>query len=40
LEDFLGAATLLSYMDLDGFELNDGARLALDSAGRHGENVY
>jgi 2-phosphosulfolactate phosphatase len=40
LEDFLGAATLLSYMDLDGFGLNDGARLALDSAGRHGENVY
>jgi len=40
LEDFLGAATLLSYMDLDGFELNDGAKLALDSAARHGENVY
>ena len=40
LEDFLGAATLLSNMDLAGFELNDGARLALDFAERHGENVY
>src|SRR5215210_6724804 len=40
LEDFLGAATLLSYMDLDGFELNDGARLALDFAERCGENLY
>ena len=40
LEDFLGAATLLSYMNVDGFELNDGARLALDFAERHGENVY
>ncbi len=40
LEDFLGAATLLSYMNVEGFELNDGARLALDFAERHGENVY
>ena len=40
LEDFLGAATLLSYMDVDGFRLNDGARLALDFAERHRENVY
>ncbi len=40
LEDFLGAATLLSYMNVDGFELNDGARLALDFAERHGENLY
>jgi 2-phosphosulfolactate phosphatase len=40
LEDFLGAATLLSNMDVAGFELNDGARLALDFAERHGENVY
>ncbi len=40
LEDFLGAATLLSYMNVDGFEFNDGARLALDFAERHGENVY
>jgi 2-phosphosulfolactate phosphatase len=40
LEDFLGAATLLSYMNVDGFELNDGARLALDFAERHGDNVY
>jgi len=40
LEDFLGAATLLSYLNVDGFELNDGARLALDFAERHGEKVY
>ena len=40
LEDFLGAATLLSFMDVDGFALNDGARLALDFAERHGENSY
>ena len=40
LEDFLGAATLLSYMNVDGFELNDGARLALDLAERHGQSVY
>src|SRR5215211_8044988 len=40
LEDFLGAATLLSSMDLVGFELNDGARLALDFAERHGQNIY
>jgi 2-phosphosulfolactate phosphatase len=40
LEDFLGATTLLSCMDVDGFRLNDGARLALDFAKRQGENVY
>jgi 2-phosphosulfolactate phosphatase len=40
LEDFLGAATVLSCMDADGFHLNDGARLALDFAERHEENVY
>ena len=40
LEDFLGAVTVLSYMDVDGFQLNDGARLALDFAGRHTENIY
>ena len=40
LEDFLGAATLLSYLNVEGFELNDGARLALDFAERHGVNVY
>jgi 2-phosphosulfolactate phosphatase len=40
LEDFLGAATVLSYLDVDGFELNDGARLALDFAERHGQNIY
>ena len=40
VEDFLGAATVLSHMDVDGFRLNDGALLALDFAERHEENVY
>ena len=40
LEDFLGAATLLSLMDVDGFGMNDGARLALDFAEHHEENLY
>src|SRR5215204_6271068 len=39
VEDFLGAATVLSSMDLDGFRLNDGALLALDFAERHEENM-
>lgn len=38
-EDFLGAATILSEMDADGWRLNDGAWLALDFAGRHSEDV-
>jgi 2-phosphosulfolactate phosphatase len=37
VEDFLGAATILSYMDADVWRLNDGAWLALDFAGRHGD---
>jgi 2-phosphosulfolactate phosphatase len=40
VEDFLGAATVLSCMDVDGFGLNDGALLALDFAERHAEDVY
>src|ERR687896_2189994 len=32
VEDFLGAATVLSHLDVDGFRLNDGALLALDFA--------
>jgi 2-phosphosulfolactate phosphatase len=40
VEDFLGAATVLSRMDVDGFRLNDGALLALDFAERHEEDVY
>src|ERR671916_1121285 len=40
VEDFLGAATVLSHMDVDGYRLNDGALLALDFAERHEENVY
>src|SRR5829696_5485727 len=39
VEDFLGAATILSEMDLEGWHLNDGAWLALDFAGRHKEDV-
>ena len=37
VEDFLGAATILSHMDVDGWRLNDGAWLALDFAERHEE---
>jgi 2-phosphosulfolactate phosphatase len=40
VEDFLGAATVLSRMDVDGYRLNDGALLALDFAERHEESVY
>ncbi|HEX5911730.1 MAG TPA: 2-phosphosulfolactate phosphatase, partial [Rubrobacter sp.] len=40
IEDFIGAATVLSRMDVDGYRLNDGALLALDFAERHEENVY
>lgn len=40
VEDFLGAATILSRMDVDGYRLNDGALLALDFAERHEANVY
>src|SRR5215212_2931463 len=39
VEDFLGAATMLSEMDVEGWHLNDGAWLALDFAGRHKEDV-
>jgi 2-phosphosulfolactate phosphatase len=39
VEDFLGAATILSYMDVDGWRLNDGAWLALDFLGRHADDV-
>jgi 2-phosphosulfolactate phosphatase len=40
LEDFLAAATVLSYMGVEGFGLNDGALLALDFAERYAANVY
>jgi 2-phosphosulfolactate phosphatase len=40
VEDFIGAATVLSRMDVDDFRLNDGALLALELAERHEENVY
>ena len=39
VEDFLGAAKMLSYMDVEDWHLNDGAWLALDFAGRHSDNV-
>ena len=38
IEDFLGAATILSYMDVEGWHSNDGAWLALDFAARHAED--
>ena len=38
VEDFLGAAAILSYMDVEGWHLNDGAWLALDFAARHAED--
>jgi 2-phosphosulfolactate phosphatase len=39
VEDFLGAATILSYMSVEGWRLNDGAWMALDFAERHKENT-
>ncbi len=39
IEDFLGAATIISHMDASGWRLNDGAWMALDFAERHGEDV-
>ena len=39
VEDFLGAATIISEMDVEGWRLNDGAWLALDFAERHKEDV-
>jgi 2-phosphosulfolactate phosphatase len=35
VEDFLGAATILSCMDTDGWRLNDGAWMALDFMKRY-----
>lgn len=35
VEDFVGAATILSHMDTDGWRLNDAAWLALDFVERH-----
>jgi 2-phosphosulfolactate phosphatase len=35
VEDFLGAATILSYMDTKGWRLNDGAWMALDFMDRY-----
>ena len=39
VEDFLGAATILSYLDVDGWRLNDGAWMALDFTERHREDI-
>ncbi|MGI9048307.1 MAG: 2-phosphosulfolactate phosphatase [Rubrobacteraceae bacterium] len=40
IEDFLGAATILSHMDTAGWRLNDAAWLALDFMDRHGGKVH
>ena len=39
VEDFLGATTILSYMNLQDWRLNDAAWLALDFAGRRRGDV-
>jgi 2-phosphosulfolactate phosphatase len=39
VEDFLGAATIISHMDLPRWRLNDAAWLATDFARRHEGNV-
>jgi len=39
VEDFLGAATIISHMDVSGWRLNDGAWMALDFAARHRGDV-
>jgi len=39
VEDFLGVATILAGMDLEGWRLNDGAWLALDFANRHARDI-
>ena len=35
LEDFLGASTILSYMNTEGWRLNDAAWMALEFAGEY-----
>lgn len=39
LEDFLGAATIISHLDTGGWRLNDAAWLARDLAGRYGNET-
>ncbi|HET7272032.1 MAG TPA: 2-phosphosulfolactate phosphatase [Rubrobacter sp.] len=39
VEDFLGASTILSHMNVEGWRLNDGAWMALDFAEHHKENI-
>ena len=39
VEDFLGAAAIISNMDASGWRLNDAAWLATDFMGRHAGNV-
>ena len=39
IEDFLGAATILSYMSVEGWRLNDGAWMAMDFVERHKVNI-
>ncbi len=39
VEDFLGAATIISRLDPSGWRLNDAAWLALDFVERHGKDI-
>jgi 2-phosphosulfolactate phosphatase len=39
IEDFLGATTIISHMDVSGWRLNDGAWMALDFAESHREDL-
>lgn len=39
IEDFLGAAAITSHLDLEGWRLNDAARLALDFMERNGGEI-
>ncbi|HEV2091911.1 MAG TPA: 2-phosphosulfolactate phosphatase [Rubrobacter sp.] len=40
VEDFLGAATIISHMDASGWRLNDAAWLATDFVRRHEGNLH
>jgi 2-phosphosulfolactate phosphatase len=39
VEDFLGAATILSYMSVEGWRLNDGAWMAFDFVEHHKDRI-
>ncbi len=40
VEDFLGAATIVSHMDVSGWRPNDAAWLAMDFMQRHGDDTH